>query len=101
MSSSPKTDQGQDEKGTVATTRTRSRDFEGGALPETRDVYDEEDSGVDPVYHAKARVLNDALQEIGMGKYQVRILSLRNAYAMRARGMRISRGSTAGAHEYY
>lgn len=25
---------------------------------------------VDPIYQAKARILNDALQEIGMGKYQ-------------------------------
>ncbi|KAI0318400.1 MFS general substrate transporter [Amylostereum chailletii] len=29
-----------------------------------------EDGSVDPVYQAKARVLNRALQEIGMGKYQ-------------------------------
>ncbi|PIL26123.1 MFS general substrate transporter [Ganoderma sinense ZZ0214-1] len=29
-----------------------------------------EDGSVDPVYQAKARVLNAALQEIGMGKYQ-------------------------------
>ncbi|THH15873.1 hypothetical protein EW146_g4677 [Bondarzewia mesenterica] len=33
------------------------------------DLYDE--GTVDPVYQAKARVLNQALQEIGMGKYQV------------------------------
>lgn len=26
---------------------------------------------VDPVYQAKARILNEAIQEIGMGKYQV------------------------------
>lgn len=26
----------------------------------------------DPVYQAKARILNHAIQEIGMGKYQVR-----------------------------
>ncbi|KAI0334189.1 MFS general substrate transporter [Cubamyces sp. BRFM 1775] len=32
------------------------------------DLY--EDGTVDPVYQAKARVLNAALQEIGMGKYQ-------------------------------
>lgn len=32
-----------------------------------------EEGSVDPVYHAKARVLNQALQEIGMGKYQVRV----------------------------
>jgi hypothetical protein len=36
------------------------------------DVYDE--GSVDPVYQAKARVLNRALQEIGMGKYQVCVL---------------------------
>lgn len=35
----------------------------------TEDVY--EDSSLDPVYQAKARLLNNALQEIGMGKYQV------------------------------
>lgn len=39
----------------------------------TQDVYDEEDSGVDPVYLAKATILNDALQDIGMGRYQVSI----------------------------
>lgn len=38
-----------------------------------KDLHDLHDDGsVDPVYHAKARVLNQALQEIGMGKYQVR-----------------------------
>jgi hypothetical protein len=31
------------------------------------------EGSVDPVYQAKARVLNHALQEIGMGRYQVRI----------------------------
>jgi hypothetical protein len=36
-----------------------------------QDLHDE--GSVDPVYHAKARVLNQALQEIGMGKYQVRV----------------------------
>ncbi|KZT09210.1 MFS general substrate transporter [Laetiporus sulphureus 93-53] len=46
-------------------------DTEARALhAETQDVYDEEEAGVDPVYQAKARVLNDALQEIGIGKYQ-------------------------------
>lgn len=29
-----------------------------------------EDSSLDPVYAAKARVLNKAIQEIGMGRYQ-------------------------------
>lgn len=33
------------------------------------DIY--EDGTVDPVYQAKARLLNRAIQEIGMGKYQV------------------------------
>jgi len=35
-----------------------------------RDLHDE--GSADPVYQAKARVLNQTLQEIGMGKYQVR-----------------------------
>jgi len=39
---------------------------------EMEDIYDE--GSVDPVYQAKSRVLNRALQEIGMGKYQVRVL---------------------------
>ncbi|KAK1225265.1 MFS sugar transporter [Marasmius sp. AFHP31] len=30
-----------------------------------------EDGTIDPVYQAKARILNAAIQEIGMGKYQV------------------------------
>ena len=34
------------------------------------DIY--EDGTVDPVYQAKARLLNIAIQEIGMGRYQVR-----------------------------
>ncbi|KAH9949811.1 MFS general substrate transporter [Amylocystis lapponica] len=41
-----------------------------GVRAETQDVYDEEESGVDPVYQAKARILNEAFQEIGMGRYQ-------------------------------
>lgn len=35
------------------------------------DLYD--DSTVDPTYHAKAHVLNTAIQNIGMGRYQVEI----------------------------
>lgn len=41
-------------------------------LVETYDAFDDVDSGMDPVYQAKARILNDAFQQIGMGKYQVR-----------------------------
>jgi hypothetical protein len=40
-----------------------------GPQAETEDIFT--DGALDPVYHAKARILNDALQEIGMGKYQV------------------------------
>ncbi|TFY81329.1 hypothetical protein EWM64_g2689 [Hericium alpestre] len=40
----------------------------GGVNAITQDVYEE--GSIDPVYQAKARILNDALQEIGMGKYQ-------------------------------
>lgn len=38
-------------------------------VPKTVDMYD--DDTVDPVYRAKAHVLNDAMQGIGMGRYQV------------------------------
>jgi len=41
---------------------------EAGVDP--RDLYNEDNSGVDPVYQAKAKILNDAFQEIGMGRYQ-------------------------------
>jgi len=34
------------------------------------DMYDA-DGTVDVVYQAKARILNDAIQEIGMGRYQI------------------------------
>ncbi|KAM5539420.1 hypothetical protein V8D89_006872 [Ganoderma adspersum] len=37
---------------------------------EDHDIFDGEDAAIDPVYQAKARVLNAAFQEIGMGKYQ-------------------------------
>lgn len=37
------------------------------------DLY--EDASIDPVYQAKARVLNQAIHEIGMGRYQVRVAS--------------------------
>jgi len=33
------------------------------------DLY--EDASIDPTYQAKAHILNRAIQEIGMGKYQV------------------------------
>ena len=37
-------------------------------MSSTADLF--EDGSVDPVYQAKARVLNAAMHEIGMGKYQ-------------------------------
>ena len=40
-----------------------------GVQAQTLDIFT--DDSLDPVYRAKARILNDALQEIGMGKYQV------------------------------
>ncbi|KAJ8591671.1 MFS general substrate transporter [Rhizopogon salebrosus TDB-379] len=39
-----------------------------GVKTQTLDIFT--DDSLDPVYKAKARILNDALQEIGMGKYQ-------------------------------
>lgn len=29
-----------------------------------------EEGQIDPAYHAKAQILNDAIQDIGMGRYQ-------------------------------
>ncbi|KAJ2987973.1 hypothetical protein NUW54_g9264 [Trametes sanguinea] len=44
----------------------KKRDVEAPTIQvETHDIF-EDDSGVDPVYQAKARILNDAIQEIGM-----------------------------------
>ncbi|RDX40469.1 MFS general substrate transporter [Lentinus brumalis] len=37
-------------------------------MPSSVDLF--EDGSVDPVYQAKARLINSALQEMGMGKYQ-------------------------------
>ncbi|PIL22728.1 MFS general substrate transporter [Ganoderma sinense ZZ0214-1] len=47
-------------------------DVEGATMVyiEDHDIFDGEDAAIDPVYQAKARVLNAAFQEIGMGKYQ-------------------------------
>ncbi|KAL4072126.1 major facilitator superfamily domain-containing protein [Scleroderma citrinum] len=39
-----------------------------GVQAHTQDIYTE--GSLDPVYHAKAKILNHALQDIGMGKYQ-------------------------------
>lgn len=49
----------------------RTVDVELAEFGFTKDMYDEAESGVDPAYQAKARRLNEAFQEIGMGKYQV------------------------------
>jgi|SRR5882762_7937716 len=46
------------------------------------DLY--EDAPIDPVYQAKAHILNQAIQEIGMGRYQVgrvNYFALLNAYS--------------------
>lgn len=34
----------------------------------TQNIFTED--AIDPIYQAKAHILNDALQEIGMGRYQ-------------------------------
>lgn len=54
----------------------KERDFTDVYIHKANDdIY--EDGTLDPVYQAKARVLNAAIQEIGMGKYQVRRLWFR------------------------
>ncbi|KAI0647860.1 MFS general substrate transporter [Trametes meyenii] len=48
----------------------KKTDLEAHAIAvETHDIFDDA-AGVDPVYQAKAKILNDAFQEIGMGRYQ-------------------------------
>ncbi|TBU23728.1 membrane transporter [Dichomitus squalens] len=49
-----------------------SGDLEGKMVVEVEDhdIFDGNDAAIEPVYHAKARILNAAFQEIGMGKYQ-------------------------------
>lgn len=48
----------------------KGKSYDEDVVPaETNDIYT--DAAIDPVYQAKARILNDALQEIGMGRYQV------------------------------
>ena len=45
-----------------------------GLHADTQDIFTE--GSLDPVYHAKAKIINDAFQEIGMGKYQVCLVRL-------------------------
>jgi len=35
------------------------------------DLYTSDDESVDPVYRAKSHLLTEAIQDIGMGRYQV------------------------------
>lgn len=59
------------EKARDGSPEMKNADVEGGSVfAETQDVFGNVDSGVDPVYQAKARILNDAFQQIGMGRYQ-------------------------------
>ena len=50
-----------------------SQDLEKTVYVDMHDIFDGEENAVDPVYQAKARILNAAFQEIGMGRYQVRV----------------------------
>lgn len=43
------------------------------SLPPYDELYEE--GSIDPVYQAKARLLSEAIQQIGMGKYQVGFLT--------------------------
>jgi hypothetical protein len=70
VSSLPSAPQGNDEQPDAP---TRAKDQHG--LPDEKDIVlgvdeDQAIDGVDPVYAAKARVLNRAIMDIGMGRYQ-------------------------------
>ena len=56
--------------GDAASVKSSRSELDKAIDAKTEDVYTE--GSLDPVYQAKATILNDALQEIGMGKYQVR-----------------------------
>lgn len=60
-----------DPKSIEGNAKLSEKDAPGTVLADTEDIY--ENDALDPVYQAKAKILNDAFQEIGMGKYQVRI----------------------------
>ena len=55
-------------------TRNRSLSFERVTALHTSDLLEDDELGddIDPVYLATVRVLDDAFQEMGMGRYQVR-----------------------------
>lgn len=59
-----------DPKSIEESAKVSEKNAPGTVLADTEDIY--ENDALDPVYQAKAKVLNDAFQEIGMGKYQVR-----------------------------
>jgi len=54
-----------------------SSEYDSAKLPANliakSDLYDDSEGSVDPIYQAKSRILNQAIQEIGMGKYQVSV----------------------------
>lgn len=52
--------------------RTDARSVVADEPTQTLDLYGDP---VDIVYQAKAKILNDQMQEIGMGKYQVETIS--------------------------
>ena len=56
--------------GHVGTEKGRGGDDGASYVDGPADIFAE--GTLDPIYQAKARILNEALQEIGMGKYQVR-----------------------------
>lgn len=63
------------------------------------DIY--EDGTIDPVYQAKARLLNSAIQEIGMGRYQVRRPTVeRESYLNVPSGISSSSLALAGSRMY-
>lgn len=49
--------------------------IETSSLDDTQTIPVLDGGSVDPVYQAKAHVLNNAIQHIGMGKYQWELVS--------------------------
>ena len=75
-SSSTNDDNYADEKGPRDVEKVSVSKDDSGSDSITLTPHLYEEGELDPVYYAKTLVLNRAIQEIGMGKYQVRYLSV-------------------------
>lgn len=85
----------------------KNRDTSGAGAAEEKEVVlgvdeDQAIDGVDPVYAAKARVLNRAIMDIGMGKYQWHLFfCIGYGWAMDNMVSRVVKGRSIAFHFYH